>query len=164
MVHEIAHVLGFGPLWDEFDLRHELSGDTYFSGEQAIQAFNAAGGETYSGNKVPVEIGSLSCGVPSHWQDDVFRGQDRLFRAEIMEPNIQMGHALSAITIQSLADLGYVVDVSRADSYSLPASISTSQPPSASPNPAADNDLDPGAFGTIYVGDEQGQVIRTIED
>ena len=164
MLHEIAHVLGFGPLWDEFDLRHELSGDTYFSGERAIQAFNAAGGETYSGNKVPVEIGSSSCGVPSHWRDDVFRGRDRVFRAEIMEPNIQNGHALSAITIQSLADLGYVVDVSRADSYRLPASISTSQPPSASPNPVADNDLDPGAFGTIYVGDEQGQVIRTIED
>ena len=144
-----------------FDLRHELSGDTYFSGERAIQAFNAAGGETYSGNKVPVEIGSLSCGVPSHWQDDVFRGQDRLFRAEIMEPSIQMRHALSAITIQSLADMGYVVDVRRADPYRLPASISTSVPPTANAKPVASPESYLGALETIYVGDEQGQVIRT---
>ena len=163
MVHEIAHVLGFGPLWNEFDLRHELSGDTYFSGERAIQAFNAAGGETYSGNKVPVEFGSFSCGVPSHWNDYVFRGHDRLFGAEIMEPNIQMGHAISAVTIQSLADLGYVVDVSRADPYRLPASVSTARPPTASAKPVASyGDFDLEALGTIYVGDEQGRISHTI--
>ena len=165
MLHETAHVLGFGTLWEASGLRHELTGDTYFSGELAIQAFNAAGGENYSGNKVPVAYGygtSGGCGTAgAHWRPDVFRGSDLQFGVETMEIGPEREHRLSAITIQSLADLGYVVDVSRADSYRLPASIRTSQPPSASPNPAADNDLDPGAFGTIYVGDEQGQVIRT---
>ena len=162
MIHEIAHVLGFGRLWDEFDLRHELSGDQHFSGELAIHAFNAAGGESYSGNKVPVETGSASCGVASHWNDCVFRGQDRLFGAEIMEPNIQWEHALSAITIQSLADLGYVVDIGRADPFRLPASVSTAQPPTSSAKPVASYDFGLEALGPIYVGDEHGNIIRAL--
>ena len=160
--HEVAHVLGFGPLWGPLGMLHELSGDAYFGGERAIEAFNAAGGEGYSGNKVPVTGASGGCGVGAHWRADVFRGLDRQFGAEVMEPTFEREHALSAITIQSLADLGYVVDVSRADPYRLPASIDTYLPPTASANPVADNDLDPGAFGTISVGDEKGQVIRTI--
>ena len=163
MLHEIAHVLGYGSLWRESGLVHELSGDTYFSGELAIQAFNAAGGENYSGNKVPVVFGDLGgCSAGSHWRDDVFRGLDRQFGAEVMEPVMEREHALSAITIQSLADLGYVVDVSRADPYKLPASISTSTPRTSSAKPVVSHGFDLGALGTIYVGDEQGRISHTI--
>ena len=130
MVHEIVHVLGFGPLWTGLGLRHDLEADPYFSGERATEAFNAAGGGNYRGNKVPLEfVLRGSCGEPSHWRAHVFRGLDRAFGAEIMEPALEREHALSAITIQSLADLGYVVDVSRADPYRLPASVSTAGSP-----------------------------------
>ena len=165
MVHEIAHVLGFGPLWTDFGLRHGSGMDSYFGGEQAIEAFNAAGGGNYSGKKIPLEfgLGGGGCGEPSHWRGHVFRGLDREFGAEIMEPTMEREHALSAITIQSLADLGYVVDISRADPYRLPVSVSTAQPPSASAKPVASyGEFDRGALGTIYVGDEQGQIIGTI--
>ena len=163
MLHEIAHVLGYGSLWRESGLVHELSGDTYFSGELAIQAFNAAGGEDYSGNKVPVVFGDLGgCSAGDHWRDDVFRGLDRQFGAEVMEPTIEREQALSAITIQSLADLGYVVDVSRADPYKLPASISTSTPRTSSAKPVVSHDFDLDALGTIHVGDEQGRISHTI--
>ena len=163
MVHEIAHVLGFGSLWQTFGLVHQLSGDAYFSGESAIQAFNAAGGETYDGNKVPVTSAiSGSCGAGTHWNPNVFRGLDRLFGAEVMEPTLEKEHALSAITIQSIADLGYVVDVSLADSYRLPASVSDYQPPTASAKFVATHDFALTPLGTIYVGDEQGNIIRTI--
>ena len=168
MLHEIAHVLGFGPLWGELDLRHELPGDAYFSGELAIQAFNAAGGESYSGNKVPVVGASGGCGVGAHWRADVFRGLDRQFGAEQMEPTLEREHRLSAITIQSLADLGYVVDVSRADPYRLPASISTTLPRTSSAKPVTGHAFDSGdplsREGPTYVGDEQGRVIRVIGD
>ena len=167
MLHEIAHVLGFGPLWTVLDLRHDLAGDIYFSGERAIEAFNAAGGESYSGNKVPLELKyeGFTCGLPSHWRSRVFQGWVREFGAEIMEPMMQREHALSAITIQSIADLGYVVDVSRADPYRLPASLDTYLPPTARAKPVAGyGDFDLGALGTIYVGDEQGRVIRVMED
>ena len=165
MLHEIAHVLGFGPLWTDLDLRHDLAGDTYFSGERSIEAFNAAGGESYSGNKVPLETRrSSSCGHPAHWRAYVFQGLVRQFGAEIMEPTVERKHALSAITIQSIADLGYVVDVSRADPYRLPASVSTYQTPTASAKPVASHgDLDLGTLQTIFVGDDQGNIIRNIE-
>ena len=167
MVHEIAHVLGFGTLWESLGLRHELTGDTYFSGALAIQAFNAAGGEDYSGNKVPLGYSSrgTGCSVADHWRSEVFQGPAREFGgAEVMEPSMQRENRLSAITLQSIADLGYVVDVSRADPYRLPASVNTAQPGTASGKPVAslDSDLGAGALGPIYVGDEQGRISHTI--
>ena len=163
MLHETAHALGFGTLWPNRDLIHDHLGDAYFSGELAIQAFNVAGGENYRGNKVPVEFSSETCGAGAHWREGVFQGVHRQFGVEVMEPAMHREHVLSAITIQSLADLGYVVDVSRADSYRLPASISTAVPPTASSKPVASHsDFDLGDLGTIYVGDEQGQIIHTI--
>ena len=80
-----------------------------------------------------------------------------------MEIGAEREHRLSAITIQSLADLGYVVDVSQADPYKLPASVSTAVTrPSAKPVASLDFDLGVGALGPIYVGDEQGRVSHTI--
>ncbi len=98
----------------------------------------------------------------------MFRGLDRQFGAEVMEPMLEREHRLSAITIQSLADLGYVVDVSRADPYRLPASISTTLPRTSSAKPVTGHAFDSGdplsREGPTYVGDEQGHVIRVIGD
>ena len=166
MLHETAHVLGFGTLWADAGLRHELTGDTYFSGELAIQAFNAAGGEDYRGNKVPAAYGyggSGGCGAGgAHWRESVFGGPGRRF-AELMEPGPARENALSAITIQSFADLGYVVDVSRADPYRLPASVSTAVTRPSIADPTGRYVVDSKEPGPIYVGDEQGNVIRTID-
>ena len=158
MLHEIAHVLGFGTfIWSELGLHHNPlgvpnpPGGSYFSGELAIQAFNAAGGESYSGNKVPVDHWHRD-----HWDPAVFGGLNRNFEVEIMELDPRREHSLSVITIQSLADLGYVVDVSRADPFRLPASISTMRPLTASAKPVASQYCDLGDSGPIYVGDEQG--------
>ena len=51
----------------------------------------------------------------SHWREAVFG-------AELMSPFVNNGvqNPLSRITIQSLADLGYGVDVSQGEPYSLP--------------------------------------------
>ena len=50
-----------------------------------------------------------------HWREFVF-GE------ELMSSTFAIGEtqALSVVTVQALADLGYVVDVSQADDYSLP--------------------------------------------
>ncbi|MYG80732.1 MAG: hypothetical protein F4187_02685, partial [Gemmatimonadetes bacterium] len=50
----------------------------------------------------------------AHWRESVFDD-------EIMTPFVGGGHALSLITIESLADLGYGVDVTQAEPYNLPA-------------------------------------------
>ena len=102
-LHEIGHVLGFGPVWRDLGFRQDLDGDTHFNGPLAIAAFNDAGGRDYTGKKVPVSGG--------HWRRPVLSG-------ELMVSG--GGAALSAITVQSMADLGYGVDVTQADPYTLP--------------------------------------------
>ena len=115
-LHEVAHVLGFGPIWDEFGFRQNLSrgdpnADTHFNGPLAIAAFDNAGGSSHAGAKVPLQKMD-----GSHWRSSVFPG-------ELMGPG--GGSALSAVTVQSLADLGYGVDVTQADAYAVsPATTS----------------------------------------
>ena len=88
--------------------------DTYFSGANAIAAFNAAGGASYTGAKVPVENNGIRGAADSHWRETILDD-------ELMTPRIGgTAHPLSAITIQSLADIGYRVDAAQADAYMVP--------------------------------------------
>ncbi len=134
VLHELTHTLGFGlGTWIDHDLLKNPSldmnddpidptPDTYFSGANAIAAFNAAGGSGYTGAKVPVENArGGSSSQDSHWRESVMQ-------SELMTPRVgeAVTHPLSAITIQSLADIGYTVDATQADTYTLP-STSTSK-------------------------------------
>ncbi len=134
-LHEVGHVLGFGTVWDNLGFLQELDGDTHFSGPLAIAAFDDAGGTGYTGAKVPVK--KMDGG---HWRSPAID-------FELMSP--PGGPYLSAITVQSFADLGYGVDVTQADAYTLPgatagAKIATS-PPSA-PGPGVDIARSDGFF------------------
>ena len=106
-LHEIGHVLGFASeVWNELGFyQNPPNGDEHFNGPSAIAAFDAAGGSDYDGAKVPLVRGE------SHWRLSILEG-------ELMSPS--GGGTLSAITVQSMADLGYGVDVTQADAYSLP--------------------------------------------
>lgn len=120
VVHEMAHVLGFGTLWELKGLLRNPSvpsapnADTHFAGPLAIAAFDAAGGTTYiGGGKVPVESGARPGSSDGHWRESVFD-------IEIMTPFLAPGsEPLSLVTIESLADLGYGVDLTKAESYTL---------------------------------------------
>ena len=151
-VHEIGHVLGIGTLWDNFI--RKPSGDTHFNGPQAIAAFDDAGGRGYAGAKVPVEKSD-----GSHWRASVLGGE--VMRAGGFRP------ALSAITLQTLADLGWVVDVTQANPYTLPdAAAKASAKITALPT-HAEPELSCGVGEQrepIYVVDEQGYIIRTLGD
>jgi Bacterial Ig-like domain (group 2)/Leishmanolysin len=123
ILHEMGHVLGFGTLWgpQDFDLLQDPSepdpspplADTHFTGAAAIAAFDAAGGTTYTGAKVPVmNIGGAGT-VNSHWRDEVFD-------PELMTGFLSSGpNPLSAVTVRSLQDLGYTVSVAGADPFTL---------------------------------------------
>jgi hypothetical protein len=127
ILHEMGHVLGFGTLWGpaDFDLLVDPSepdptpplADTHFTGAAAIAAFNAAGGTTYTGAKVPVmNIGAAGT-VNSHWRDDVFD-------PELMTGFLAVGpNPLSAISVRSLEDLGYTVSVTGADPFTLATAV-----------------------------------------
>ena len=113
MFHEMGHGLGFPDHWFNHDLVDTLdASDPHFEGELAIEAFDDAGGDDYDGGeKVPIQRRTFG-----HWRESVFGD-------EIMSPAVDLENdelPVSAITLQSFADIGYTVDVSQADDYELP--------------------------------------------
>ena len=137
-LHEMGHCLGIGTLWKRLGLLKNPSieyqffiipieiddADTHFAGAQAIEAFNDAGGTDYADGKVPVENEKGGPGTrDGHWRQSVF-GPNELMEG-FLSPSAVTRDPLSAITIQSLSDLGYIVDVSQADAYTLPSPTAT---------------------------------------
>ena len=148
VLHEIAHVLGMNPLmWRDKGFLQGVDVDVHFNGPLAVAAFNNAGGHLYEGTKVPLEKFWNS----GHWRTGILSG-------EIMSPFAD-GGVLSAITIQALADMGYQVDVSKADPFKIdPRMIDAIQ--------AATKPITPMPIcgsgqwqGPVYVVDEQGHVV-----
>ncbi len=121
VIHEIGHVLGIGTLWEDFgflvnpSLPSNEGADTHFSGPRAIVAFDAVGGSSFSaGSKVPVENSQGGSGTrDSHWRESVFE-------MESMTGFVDEVNPLSVVTIESLGDLGYLVNADAADTYTLP--------------------------------------------
>ena len=158
-LHELLHALGFGSLWgDRFfgylenpSKPNRAGADTYFSGANAIAAFDSVGGSTYPLHKVPVE-NSAGGEADTHWRGSVLRG-------ELMQPFLQNLHpALSLLTLGSLQDLGYSVDLSQADSYAM-----KSPNPAASSAPAGRMRFDAPSRVPLRVVDQSGRVLRIIQ-
>ena len=160
-LHEMGHVLGIGTLWDGFDnllvnpsLPSNSGADTHFSGTAAIAAFNAAGGTAYGGARVPVEnqlgVGSSD----SHWRESIL---DR----ELMTPQLFSGvpNPLSAISTESLVDLGYSVDSSGADSFTKTFSAPARLKAPGGRVIKLENDA---YRGPLQVVDGFGNVVKTI--
>ena len=129
MLHEMGHTLGYGlepwtdhnllqnPSLNVYNNRIVPAPDTHFSGANAIAAFNAAGGTSYTGAKVPVENTLRGIGQPGQALAGVHPR-----RGTHDDPRIsdRVAQPLSAITIQAMADIGYRVDVTQADAYVVP--------------------------------------------
>jgi hypothetical protein len=123
VLHEMGHVLGFGSLWTMQGLLADPSlppangTDPHFTGPQAIVQFNDAGGVAYTGQKVPVEGGGEVGTADGHWRESVFTN-------ELMTGFVDAGeNPLSAVTVASLADQGYTVNLVGADPFSLSLSL-----------------------------------------
>lgn len=111
ILHEMGHVLGFGTLWGPLVVGAG-SGYPSFVGPVARGAWNAIGG---SGDAVPVEGSGGPGTADAHWSEAVFDN-------ELMTGFINgTSNPLSAVTIGSLADLGYGVDLGAADPFGTPA-------------------------------------------
>lgn len=119
VTHEFGHVLGFGPLWYSRSL---LSGsgtdDPFFTGVTARAQFARLFG-AYAGTAVPVENTGDVGTRDSHWRRSVFNN-------ELMQGFSSTTMPMSAVTVGSLADLGYVVDLTKADPFSFTAGRSAS--------------------------------------
>lgn len=130
ILHEMAHVLGFGAVWERQGLLAEPARgvgdeDTHFTGPAAVAAFDSVGGGAYvDGAKVPVENLGGEGTWNGHWRESVFRH-------ELMTGFIDGGvhNPLSLVTIAALEDMGYEqVDRSVAEEYRLPLQPSPAQP------------------------------------
>ncbi|HID23621.1 MAG TPA: hypothetical protein EYP14_14660, partial [Planctomycetaceae bacterium] len=116
-LHEIGHLLGIGTIWEDLGLVvGSGTSDPQFVGTHAVAAYNMLTGGSYSG--VPVENTGGAGNAGHHWRESIFTSELMTGYAEgagVAEP-------ISAVTIASLADLGYVVDMDQADSFTPIAS------------------------------------------
>ena len=156
ILHELGHALGFGTLWASKGFLENPSlvnpgADTHFDGPSAVTAFDAIGGDVYTGGqKVPVENEEGSIGSrDSHWRLAVFSN-------ELMTPFLTTGaNPLSRVTVASFGDLGYVVDEGAADAFQLNLLAA----PSAVGEEVKMFPLGDDIWrGTIYLLDEEGRV------
>lgn len=158
ILHEMGHVLGIGTKWQQAGLLRNPSlpdnsgADTHFVGPNALIAFDNIGGGNFVGSKVPVENEAGEGSGDSHWRETTMD-------TELMTPFLDLLNPLSEVTIASLKDLGYGVDLSRADNYFLP---SVSPPQQAAPGaPGAPGMIDLGNdiwAGRRYVMDKSGRM------
>ena len=124
ILHEMLHIVGIGTLWN----RRGILADSGLATVRVTGPLAAAacvndhgGAAVCTGNAVPAENclnldPALTCGagtIDSHWRES-------LFRNELMTGYLQSVNPLSKMTLQSLADLGYTVDLSFAEAYTVP--------------------------------------------
>jgi hypothetical protein len=127
ILHEMGHVLGMtGNFWRSQGLiTGSFTPDPRFIGPQATAAYNRIFGVNEPG--VPLESFFTAGGgtAESHWRELLFVGQDprTALVNELMTGFVGPRTAspayspISEITIGSLADIGYAVDMGRRDIY-----------------------------------------------
>jgi len=113
ITHEMGHVLGIGTVWA---LKGLLKGagtsNPTFIGKSAMKEYGTL--RQGGAKRVPVENMGGQGTADAHWRESIFRN-------ELMTGFVgTAGNPLSRMTIGSLQDLGYVVDMNAAEPYSLP--------------------------------------------
>jgi hypothetical protein len=125
--HELFHTLGFGTVWtgndSPFDLVSGSDSDPRFLGHRALAKAKSDNGAPADWTSVPLEGGSFEGTSSAHWRQSTFASDSSHY--EIMTGYVAPASAdfheqLSATTLGSLADLGYQVDYTKADAYTIP--------------------------------------------
>jgi hypothetical protein len=117
VLHEMLHVVGVGTLWqDKSFLTGAGTSDPRFFGPRAISGCNDAGGSAVCAGGVPVENVGGPGSADGHWRESVF---DTELMTSISEGGT-VAMPLSKMTIQSLGDIGYSVNLLSADPYTIP--------------------------------------------
>jgi hypothetical protein len=112
IVHEIAHVLGFGTLWELLGL---IAGagtqDPRFTGARAVAEYQRLGGS----GTVELENQGGEGTAEGHWRKT-------RFHIELMTGFVErvgIAQPMSRVTIESWGDLGYAVNPAAAEPFAL---------------------------------------------
>lgn len=140
IAHEVLHILGIGPFWtsssiSNIPIDNSENDNRYYLGENALREYKEyyrlAGGDPDKIYGIPVENdgGPGTEGVHLEEGDEnQINSQNNRYKNGVHHPG--MGHelmsgvgegyeSLSKITIGLLEDIGYTVDYSEADAFSL---------------------------------------------
>jgi hypothetical protein len=113
ITHEMGHVIGIGTVWARKGLLKDAGQSTVrFVGKSARVEFGKL--KKSKAADVPVENTGGPGTADGHWRESVFRNE--LMSGFIAAPN----NPMSRMTVASLQDLGYEVDLSKAEPYKLP--------------------------------------------
>lgn len=120
ITHEMGHVIGIGTIWIRKGLlTGEATANPTFKGTNAKREFGVLRGTG------PVAVPVENTGGPgtknSHWRESVFKNE--LMSGFIAAPN----NPISKMTVASLKDLGYVVNMNAAEPYALPNLMSMAE-------------------------------------
>lgn len=135
VLHEIGHIIGIGTLWGQITSsysRNLLFGaggaEPYFAGAAARAQF-AQALPGFATTPVPVENCLDAANVPipnctfgtrdAHWRKAVFN-------TELMQGYVAPNMPMSKVTVASLADLGYLVNLDAADPFSFTSALRAS--------------------------------------
>jgi hypothetical protein len=117
VTHEMLHSVGVGSIWD---LKGLVNDAGLFTGAQATHQYELLTGHTEAG--VPVEQDGGSGTAGSHWDEETFNDElmTGYINVSVASPNIVLD-PLSHMTVASLADLGYQINMNSAqiDGYVL---------------------------------------------
>lgn len=115
--HEMLHVVGVGTLWNRKNLiAGATTAESRFIGALGLAACLGLGGAPVCDASVPLENTGGAGTADGHWRESVF--DNELMTGFVEAAGI--ANPLSTITIQSLADIGYGVNIFAADTYQIP--------------------------------------------
>lgn len=129
VVHEMGHVIGLGTLWpalegilkDPCPMFRPRPCDPYYIGGFGVQGYKRLNPPASIGPLPPVANTGGAGTANGHWREVTFDN-------ELMTGYLNSGseNPLSIMTIMSLKDLGYTVDESVAEAYTVPAQAKAS--------------------------------------
>jgi hypothetical protein len=116
VLHEMGHALGLiGPIFQYLGLLDPTNIFQY-TGANALAQYRSLSPLTANASFIPLETDGGPGTAGSHWSEQVFG-------RELLTGFINSGvdNLLSSVTVGAMEDLGYTVDYSKADAYSLPS-------------------------------------------
>lgn len=139
MIHEFAHVLGFGTIWEPIDFAYSdgsrvKAGKTWI--DRATATYRA---DSYAGAAYGDLLGTVATAIPIEPQV-FFHWDERRFDTELMTPFAEapgVAMPMSSLTLGALRDLGWSVNFGAAQPYTLPATLASAQVTTANSGGAA---------------------------